>query len=91
MTAMVVKSYCGLLNLSVGKITENMRMVDDFCINITMPLHVSFYKKKWKLYARFANVVRFMNRISNILSFMARNLFSIVIMSPSMAWWCIGK
>lgn len=57
-----------------------------------MPLHVSFHKKKaWKLYARFANVVRFMNRISNILSFMARNLFSIVIMSPSMAWWCIGK
>lgn len=46
-----------------------------------MPLHVSFHKKKkWKLYARFANVVRFMNRISNILSFMARNLFSIVIM-----------
>ena len=29
-----------------GKITENMRMVDDFCINITMPLHVSFHKKK---------------------------------------------
>ena len=46
MTAMVVKSYCGLLNLSVGKITENMRMADDFCINITMPLHVSFHKKK---------------------------------------------
>ena len=54
-------------------------------------LQNTYWFKTWKLYARFANVVRFMNRISNILSFMARNLFSIVIMSPYMAWWCIGK
>lgn len=54
-------------------------------------LQNTYWFKAWKLYARFANIVRFMNRISNILSFMARNLFSIVIMSPSMAWWCIGK